>query len=541
MSNLAYLNPGGVSVKKQTALAINLAAARGLHDVLKSNLGPRGTLKMLVGGAGQIKITKDGNVLLGEMQIQHPTATMIARAATATDDTTGDGTTSSVLIIGEMLRQCERYLAEGMHPRIITEGMDIAKREALKHLDKLVVPLPTDPAKQKEWLHHVALTSVATKVGKQFGQQLATSIVDAIECIRHAAPNEPIDLHMVEIMHMKHRMSTDTAFIKGLVMDHGARHDGMPKRIEDTYILTLNVSLEYERSELGANFFYNDPSKKDAMATAERKITDDRVRKIIELKRSVKKNLVVVNQKGIDPIALEMLAKEGIYALRRAKRRNMERLTLACGGEALNSVENITPECLGYAGLVYEHTLGDEKYTFIEDVKVGNSCTLLVKGPNDHTIAQIKDALRDGLRSLKNAIDDKALLPGAGAVEVALHRHLTEFSESVQGKPKIGVKAFADSLLVIPKILAENGGHDAQASLIELQAAWANARKSEGKFVGIDVDSGNVLDPVEMGIWDNVIVKRTLLESTAVIVSELLLVDEIVKAGRRGAGGAPQQ
>uniref|UniRef100_A0A0A9XYW2 T-complex protein 1 subunit zeta n=1 Tax=Lygus hesperus TaxID=30085 RepID=A0A0A9XYW2_LYGHE len=235
-----------------------------------------------------------------------------------------------------------------------------------------------------------------------------------------------------------------------------------------------------------------------------------------------------------------MLSKEGILALRRAKRRNMERLMLACGGEAVNSTDNLTPEMLGEAGLVHEHTIGDDTYTFVEDAKMGHSCTLLIKGPNDHTIAQIKDAVRDGLRAVKNALDASVVTAGAGAFEVALYNHLMKYADEVKGKTKVGVRAFAEAMLVIPKTLAENSGLDVQQSLIMLQEA-STAARAVGKWAGLRLDNGDVLDPVAEGILDNFLVKKNLIDSAGEIVAQLLMVDEIMKAGRRGAGGPPPQ
>merc|ERR1711953_874538 len=227
-------------------------------------------------------------------------------------------------------------------------------------------------------------------------------------------------------------LTNETRLIKGLVMDHGSRHPDMPKRLENCYILTCNVSLEYEKSEVNAGFFYSSSEQRDKLVESERKFTDDKVKKIIELKRKVcteenKKSFVIINQKGIDPPSLEMLAHENIIALRRAKRRNMERLPLAVGGVAVNSVDDLDVDDLGYADCVYEQALEDDKYTFIEGVKNPHSCTILIKGSNDHSIAQMKDALHDGLRAVKNTIDDEALVPGAGSFELAANVHLEQF------------------------------------------------------------------------------------------------------------------
>ncbi|CAJ0845570.1 7613_t:CDS:10 [Entrophospora sp. SA101] len=494
--------------RRGQALQINITGAIGLQDVLKSNLGPKGTIKMLVDGAGNIKITKDGKVLLSEMQIQNPTAAMIARAATAQDEITGDGTTSIVLLVGELMKQAERYISEGLHPRVVTE--------VTKSIDR-------------ELLVNVARSSLRTKVQSTLADKLTEAVVDAVLAIKR--DNQPIDLHMVEVMKMQHKTATDSRLIRGLVLDHGARHPDMPRRVEDAYILTLNVSLEYEKSEINSGFFYSSADQREKLVESERKFTDEKVKKIVELKKQVcgdsKKGFVVINQKGIDPLSLDLLCKNGILALRRAKRRNMERLQLVCGGVAQNSVDDLTPDVLGHAGLIYEHTLGEEKYTFVEDVKDPKSVTILIKGPNAHTITQINDAVRDGLRAVKNAIEDDSVVPGAGAFQVALSAHLTKFKDSVKGRAKMGVQAFADAMLIIPKVLAQNGGFDAQDIIVSLQEEYAS-----GHVVGVDLNTGETLDPVQEGIWDNYRVIRHMLHSCSVIASNFLLVDEMMRAGR---------
>lgn len=399
--SLQYLNPNSERARKSSAVAINISAARGLLDVMKTNLGPKGTMKMLVGGAGDIRITKDGNVLLHQMQIQHPTAAMIARTATAQDDILGDGTTTTVLLVGEMLKQSEKFLASKLHPTLLVDGFELAKEEALRFLDSFkYAPEKID----RELLVGLARTSLRTKIQAETADSLSEIVVDAVNTIRKE--DTPIDLHMVEIMHMEHKMDTETRLVKGLVLDHGARHPNMKKYLEDVYILTCNVSLEFEKTEVNSGFYYSSAQQRQKLVDAERRVTDQRVQTIIDLKNEVckdgNKNFVVINQQGIDPISLDLLQKAGITALRRAKRRNMERLTLACGGVAVNSLEDISPEVLGHADKVYEHVLGEEKYTFVEGVQNPFSCTILLKGPNKHTIAQLKDAVRDGLRAVKN-------------------------------------------------------------------------------------------------------------------------------------------
>ena len=463
------------------------------------------------------------------MQIQNPTAVMIARTAVAQDDITGDGTSSTVLIIGELLKQAERYLNEGLHPRVLVEGFDAAKRASIKFLEDYKVPCPGVANPDKELLTCVARTALRSKLREDLADKLTSIVVDAVCLI--AKKDEPIDLHMVEIMHMRHKLDSDTRLVSGLVLDHGARHPDMKKHVDDAFILTCNISMEYEKSEVNSSFMYSDAEQRERMVAAEREYTDDVVRQVIALKKKVcdgnDKGFVVITQKGIDPISLDMLAKEGIVGLRRAKKRNMERLVLSCGGVCINSPEELTPEVLGHAGKVYEHVLGEEKYTFVEDVANPQSCTILLKGPNEHTIAQLKDAVRDGLRAVKNALVDEALVPGAGAFESALSVHLLdEVRKSVEGRAKRGVEAFAEAMLVIPKTLAENSGYDAQDVCIALADEVAKGNK-----VGLDVTTGEAFDPAVAGIYDNFNVKAQILHSAPVIATQLLLVDEVMRAG----------
>uniref|UniRef100_A0A8D2CX48 T-complex protein 1 subunit zeta n=1 Tax=Sciurus vulgaris TaxID=55149 RepID=A0A8D2CX48_SCIVU len=494
MAAIKAINSKAEVARAQAALAVNICAARGLQDVLRTNLGPKGTMKMLVSGAGDIKLTKDGNVLLHEMQIQHPTASLIAKVATAQDDITGDGTTSNVLIIGELLKQADLYISEGLHPRIIAEGFEAAKIKALEVLEEVKVIKEM----KREILLDVARTSLRTKVHAELADVLTEAVVDSVLAIRR--PGYPIDLFMVEIVEMKHKSGTDT-------------------------------------QEVNSGFFYKTAEEKEKLVKAERKFIEDRVQKIIDLKEKVcaesNKGFVVINQKGIDPFSLDTLAKHGIVALRRAKRRNMERLSLACGGIAVNSLEDLNADCLGHAGLVYEYTLGEEKFTFIEDCVNPRSVTLLIKGPNKHTLTQIKDALRDGLRAIKNAIEDGCVVPGAGAVEVAIAEALVKYKHSVKGRARLGVQAFSDALLIIPKVLAQNSGYDLQETLVKIQAEHSESKQ----LVGIDLNTGEPMVPADAGVWDNYCVKKQLLHSCTVIATNILLVDEIMRAGMSSLKG----
>uniref|UniRef100_A0A8C6RWZ5 T-complex protein 1 subunit zeta n=1 Tax=Nannospalax galili TaxID=1026970 RepID=A0A8C6RWZ5_NANGA len=445
MAVVETLNPKAEVAQAHAALAVNISVAQGPQDMLRINLGPKDTMKMLVSGAGEIKCTKDGTVLLHKMKIQLPTASLIAKVATAQDDITGDGTTSNVLIIGELLKQADLYISEGL--------------KTLNFWNKL------NREMDRETLIDKARTSLLTKVYAELADVLTEAVVDSILAIKRK--DEPIDLFMVELMETKHKSETDTRLIQGLVLDYGACHPDKKKRAENAYNHTSNVSLEYEKTEVNSGFFFT---------------------RVCPCKRRHN-------------------------SLRRAKRRNMERMTLACGGVALNSFDDLNPDCLGHAGLVYEYILGEKKFTFIEKCNNPHSVTLLVKGPNKHTLTQIKDAIRDGLRAVKNAIDD-CVVPDGGAVEVVMAEALIKCKPSVKGRAQLGVQVFVDALLIIPKALAQI------------------------LLFGVDLSTGEPMVAAEIGVWGNYCVKKQLLHSCTVIATNILLVDEIMRAGMASLKGS---
>jgi len=525
------VNENADVISSRYALNVNINAARSLMGILRTNLGPKGTLKMLVGGAGQIKLTKDGAVLLKEMQIQHPTAALIARTASAQDIATGDGTTTCVLLCGELLRQAERYITDGVHPRVMVDGYELARERALEFaetfFDEVNLPM-VNGEPDREVLINIARTSLRSKLHTEMADLLTEICVDAVLGIR--APGESIDLHMIEIMTMRHRLDLDTRLVRGLVLDHGTRHPNMKKRASNCKILFANLNLEWEHTEVNSAFYFKDANQREEMAVAEREFVNKRVMKLVEFKNqhiAEDEQFVLINVGGIDSISLDILQKHNIMGIRRAKRRNMERLAKACGGYCVNTENAIVPDCLGSAEEVYEHVLGDDKYTFIEGVPNTRSNTILIKGPNDHTIKQIKDAVRDGLRAVKNAIEEERVVPGAGCFEIACSRHLREYKATVQGRSKLGVEALAEALLIIPKTLASNSGLDPQDCIIKL-----NDAHEDGVMAGLDVETGEILIPSDEGIFDNFCVKKQYIQLATVIATKLLLVDQIIRAGR---------
>ena len=371
---------------------------------------------------------------------------------------------------------------------------------------------------------------------------MASAVVDAIQTIHGGDDDRPLDLHRVEILALERKTSLDSRFVKGLVLDHGARHPDMPTLLKNVKIMICNLSLEYEQAETQAGFVYSTADEREKLVESERQWLDERCRKIVEFKRLAcqkgGESFCIINQKGVDPLSLDMFAKEGILCLRRAKRRNMERLALATGGQAILSLEDLDVDQLGYAGQVSEETYGEDKYTFIEDCPSAQSCTLLLQGPNQLTTEQMKDAVKDGLRAVKNVVEDKAVVPGGGAFEVAASMYLLQkVVPETPGKLKLGVMAFAQALLIIPKTLAVNSGFDVQEALLELQ----DERQATGMAVGLNCQTGKPMLPEQEGVWDNVRVKRQSLYLSTVLANQLLLVDEVMRAGKQMGKQAAQQ
>lgn len=319
----------------------------------------------------------------------------------------------------------------------------------------------------------------------------------------------------------------------------------MPKVLHNVHIMICNISLEYEQTETSAGFVYSTAEEREKLVESERKWLDERCRKIIHFKRSVcqvdkNESFAIINQKGVDPLSLDIFAKEGILCLRRAKRRNMERLALACGGQPILSLEDLDNKQLGYAGKVSEESYGEDKYTFIEDCgSISSACTMLLQGPNQLTTEQMKDAVKDGLRAVKNTVEDNAVVPGGGAFEIAASIYLTEtILPKTIGKLKLGIIAYAEALLIIPKTLISNSGYDVQEVLLQLKEEYINSGKIP---MGVNCKTGTPMLPEQEGIYDNVRVKRQSLYLSTVLANQLLLVDEVMRAGKQMGKQQQQQ
>nr|UXY86767.1 T-complex protein 1, zeta SU [Cryptomonas paramecium] len=495
------------------ALSLNIctSATRGLEEIIKPNFGNCGTLKMLVSSLNDIKITKDGFILLKEMQIQNPVASLIAKSVCIQHYKMGDGATSIIIIIGNLFSQIEKYIERGIHPQILQQGVDVAKRKLEKWLPSQIIKLKI----KRNNLILLAKSILSTKLRKKFVFKMATILSDSLLTIYRE--KEEIDTEIIEIILMDNQTEMESRFIKGIVLDHGSRHMKMPTILNNVFILLCNISLEYEKSEFDSEFIFNSENQQEKMFIKEREYIDKKVKKIIQLKRFVCKNekrgFLVINQKGIDASALDLFSREKILAVRRAKRKNMERISLMCNATPVNSVEDIKPEVLGYAGLVYEQSIDEEKYTFIENVSNPFSGTILIKGKNLLLKQQAKNTIKNTLIALKNFIKDKCALIGGGKIEVSAYKCLIKYSETIRGRKKFGIIALAKGIIGIPKTLSENSGEDPYEHFAKINQVSKNSLDS-------GIKTKKILDCFST--------KRKIYDIACTTVSSIMLIDEIL-------------
>ncbi len=505
------------------ALRANIMAARALAEVLKTSLGPRGLDKMLVDSFGDITVTNDGATIVKEMEVQHPAAKLLVEVAKAQDAEVGDGTTSAVVFAGTLLEKAEELLEQNIHPTIIIEGYTKAMKEALRILEEIAVKV--DPM-DRTTLRKIVDTAISSKyIGRgTIGEKLAEIAIDAALTVAERKPDGTFDFRIddVKIEKKKGGSVDDTQLVYGIVLDKEVVHPGMPRRVENAKIALIDAPLEVEKPEITAKINITSPDLIKAFLDEEARILKEMVDKIAETGANV-----VICQKGIDEVAQHFLAKKGILAVRRVKRSDMEKLERATGGKIVSSVRDLKPEDLGYAELVEERRVGNDKMVFVEGCKNPKAVTILVRGANDMILDEVERSLKDALNVLRNVMRVPKILPGGGAVEVELALRLREYAAKIGGKEQLAIEKFADALEEIPMILAETAGMDPLEALMRLRQLH-----SEGKiFAGIDVVNGKVVEDItQINVVEPLIVKTNVIKSATEAATTILKIDDIISA-----------
>ncbi|QKQ99356.1 thermosome subunit [Metallosphaera tengchongensis] len=538
------------------ALRNNILAARTLAEMLRSSLGPKGLDKMLIDSFNDVTITNDGATIVKEMEIQHPAAKLLVEAAKAQDAEVGDGTTSAVVLAGLLLEKAEALLDQNVHPTIIIEGYKKAFSKALDILSQISTKIDVKDLQNpsvKANLKKIVYTTMASKFiaeSEAEMNKIMDIIIDAVAKVAEPLPNGGynVSLDLVKIDKKKGGTIEDSVLVHGLVLDKEVVHPGMPKRVEKAKIAVLDAALEVEKPEISAKISITSPDQIKSFLDEETKYLKEMVDKLASIGANV-----VVCQKGIDDIAQHFLAKKGILAVRRVKRSDIEKLEKALGARIISSVKDATPEDLGYAELVEERRIGNDKMVFIEGAKNPRAVNILLRGSNDMALDEAERSINDALHALRNILLEPMIVPGGGAIEVELSMRLKEYARTVGGKEQLAIEAYADALEEIPSILAETAGMEPISALMDLRARHVKGISN----AGIDVINGKITDDMfSINVLEPVRVKRQVLKSSTEAATAVLKIDDLIAASQlkseggkgkaggeegegMGAGGAP--
>ncbi len=498
----------------------NIMAARIIAEAIKTTLGPRGMDKMLISGMGDIKITNDGAAILKEIDVEHPAAKMMVEVAKTQDDMVGDGTTTAVILAGELLGKAEELLDQKIHPTTVVSGYRKAFQKAEEVLQKIEIPVDIE---DRETLRKVAVTSMASKVMGEARQHLANIAVDAVkQIVEQRGEKNTADIDNIQIIKKEGKSLADTELIQGIILDKEVVHPGMPKRIEKAKIALINAALEVKKTEISAEIRIWEPTQMKAFLDQETRMLKDMVEKVKKAGANV-----LICQKGIDDLAQHLLAKEGIMTARRAKESDMEKLAKATGGRIINNLDDLKAKDLGEAGLVEERKIGNDKMVFIEKCKDPKSVSVLIRAGLEKMIDEAERAIHDALSVVADVIEHNKVVAGGGAVEAEIAKELRDYATKVGGREQLAIEAFADSAEAIPKTLAENAGLNTIDILVALRSAH---QKKKGYTMGVDVFSGDITNMLEKGVIEPVLVKQQALKSAAEVASMILRIDDVIAA-----------
>jgi thermosome len=529
------LKEGSDRSRGREALHRNITAAKVVAESVRSALGPKGMDKMLVDSFGDVTVTSDGRTILDEMDIQHPAAKMLVEVAKAQDNEAGDGTTSVVIIAGELLSRAEELIDKGVHPTIIIDGYRKAAEKALETLEKIAIKV--DP-NSSEYLKKAAMTSMASKLVADYKEFLAGLAVKAmLEVAEKDGKNWKVDVDDVKVEKKTGESLGETSLINGIVLDKEVVHSGMPKRIEKAKIALLDASLENEKPEFDTKLNIETPDQIEAFLNEEEAMLKTMVDKITKSGANV-----VICQKGIDDMVQHFLSRKGVLAIRRAKKSDMEKLAKATGGKIVTKLDEIKSTDLGYAALVEERRIGDDKMTFVEGCKNPQAVTILIRGGTERLTAETERSLHDALCVIRDILQEPQVVAGGGAPEIEMSKTLRKYAETLPGKEQLAVGVFAESLESIPTTLTENAGLQPIDVLSELRS-----RHDAGEtWAGIEVREGKVRDMSKIGVFEPLAVKKQIIKSASEAASMILKIDDIIAAGKMktppgppGGGGMP--
>ena len=528
------LKEGSERRRGRDAQSNNILAGKVIAEAVKSTLGPKGMDKMLVDTLGDVVITNDGATILDEMDVEHPAAKMMVEVAKAQDDEVGDGTTTAVVLAGELLKKAEEMLADHIHATVIVQGYRNAEEKSLEILDDLAVAV--DP-EDEDTMKKVAMTSMTGKGAEATLDHLADLAVKAVKQVikekkakKGQKPGFEFDIDYIKIEKKEGGTLSDSQMIRGVLVDKERVQPGMPKRVENAKIAVLSAALEVKDTETDAKIQISDPTMLESFLEQEEEMLRDMVDKIVNSGANV-----LMCQKGIDDLAQHFLTKAGVLAVRRVKKSDVEKLSRATGATIITNIQELSPEDLGEAGVVEERKVAGDDMIFVEDCKDPKAVTILVRGGTEHVVDETERALHDAVSVAGLIAEDPRIVYGGAAVEAALASKLSEYAKSVSGREGLAVEAYAETIKQIPRTLAENAGMDPIDTVQDLIAKSSE----KGPTTGLNVIDKKVADMKTLSVIEPVGVKKQAIKSATEAVSMLLRIDDVISSKGGGGGGPP--
>jgi thermosome len=506
----------------------NIAAAKAVADAVRSTLGPRGMDKMLVDSLGDVVITNDGVTILKEIDIEHPAAKMLVEVAKTQDEEAGDGTTTAVILAGELLKKAEDLIDQNIHPTVIAAGYRQASEKAREVLEKVSTKISI---KDLDTLNKVGMTSMSSKSASGHKVLLADIAVKAVSTVaeQRADGSYFVDDDNIQIVKKQGGSIADTQLVDGIIVDKERVHPGMPSEVKDAKIALVDAALEVKKTEIDAKIEITDPTQLQAFLNEEEAM----LKRMVEIVRKSGAT-VIFCQKGIDDLAQHYLAKQEIYAVRRVKKSDMEKLAKATGGKVVTKLDELSKDDLGFAKQVYEKKIGDDEMTFVTGCKNPKAVSILLRGGTEHVVDELERSLEDATSVVAVAIEDGKVITGGGSSAMEIALALRDFASTVGGREQIAIEAFADAVEVIPRTLAENAGLDPIDILIELR----QQHKKGNKNAGINVFSGKVSDMKKENVIEPIRVGSQAISSATDAAVMVLRIDDVI-AAKSGGGGAP--
>jgi len=523
-----FILPEGTQrTQGRNAQRVNIQAAKLVAETVRTTLGPKGMDKMLVDSLGDVVVTNDGVTILDEMSIEHPSAKMIVEVAKTQEDEGGDGTTTAVVLAGELLKKAESLLDQEIHPTVLAKGYRLAAEKAHKILNSFA---QTISDKDEKILRQIAITATTGKGAEVSKDKLADITVRALKLVMEKERGETvIDKDNIKLEKKVGGAVEDTELVEGIIVDKERVHPGMPRHIKNAKIALIDSALEIKSTETDAKIQINDPTQMQAFLDQEEKMLKEMVDRIIKSGANA-----VFCQKGIDDMAQHFLSKKGIFAVRRVKNSDIKALSRATGGTIITNLVDLTPKDLGAAGEVEEKKVGDEEMTYVKSCKHAKAVSILIRGGTDHVIDEVKRAMEDAIGDVAVALIDGKVVGGAGAPEIELAKGLRKFADSLSGREQLAVQAFADAVEIIPRTLSENSGLDPIDIMTELKSVHDKGKK----WAGINVFSGKVIDAWKDGIIEPLKIKTQAISSAAEVAVMILRIDDVIaSSATEGKGG----